>query len=179
MLSLEGSTERHLIVPAAPQEVAAFFSQNEALLRQLVGTERVIALGGNRYRIETRRFEALGLAVTPCFDVRFEDLPDRTLMRSEACRPLSSSHLDLAMEAEFQGEARFTPHDEGTLLECRTEAQVRLQPPRALRLTPTFVLRGLGNALLNTAMEALSSRFVPLFAEEFGRWLSQSRRATL
>lgn len=175
MLELEGFTERSTVLPASPEEVARYFSGNETLLKQLVGSERVQRLAPQRYQVSVGRFEALGLVVDPHFEVVFEDLPGLTRMNSAACRIVTSNHLDLELAAGFSGEARFEPHPEGCLLTSWSATRVEfLRLPSLLRGMPPSLVQRVGNAVIAKALEAMSARFVPLIRADFERWKSHS-----
>lgn len=175
MIELEGYTQRSIVLNAAPEEVARYFSGNEGLLRQLVGPERVERLAHQRYRVSVGRFEVLGLVIDPHFDVAFEDLPGLTRMTSTSCRVITSEHLDLELAAGFSGEARFDPHPEGCLLTSWSAARVDvLRLPGILSHLPPGLVQRIGNAVIHKALDATSARFVPLIREDFERWRSRS-----
>lgn len=169
-LELEAYTERTVSLPAPPTDVARYFAQNESLLSELVGQEHVTSLGGGRYRVATRGFSALGLTVTPAFEVEFVDHPGVTHMASKECHLLESSALDLDLEARFEGEAQFHPAPDGTSLFCWTHAHARITVPGFLRWMPKAAVQGALQTLMKGAMEATSSRFVPLIQKDFERW---------
>lgn len=174
-VELEAYTERTVSLPAPPELVARYFAQNEALLSDLVGKEHVTALGDGRYRVATRAFSALGLAVTPSFEVAFVDHPGVTHMASQECRLVSSSAMDLDLEARFEGEAQFHPAPEGTRLFCWTQAHARLKLPGLVAWMPRPVVQAALQSLMRGAMEATSSRFVPLIQKDFERWRTQAQ----
>lgn len=175
MLELEGFTQRSTLLPASPEEVARYFSGNDALLTQLVGSDRVTRLEPQRYHVSVGRFEALGLVVDPHFEVVFEDLPGLTRMDSTSCRIVTSEQLDLDMAAGFSGEARFDPHPDGCLLTSWSAARVEIRRlPVLLRSLPPALVQSVGNTVIRKAMEAMSARFVPLIREDFERWRSRS-----
>ncbi|HEY9854090.1 MAG TPA: DUF1997 domain-containing protein [Stenomitos sp.] len=169
-IELDAYTERTVILPAPPELVGRYFAQNEDLLSDLVGKEHVTALGAGRYRVATRGFSALGLTVTPAFEVEFVDHPGVTHMASQECRLLESNAMDVDLEASFEGEAQFHPAPEGTSLFCWTQAHARIKLPAFLRWMPRPVVQGALQALMKGAMEATSSRFVPLIQKDFERW---------
>lgn len=172
-VELEAYTERSVRLLAAPEVVARYFAQNEQLLAKLVGPERVERLGPGLYRVATRGFRALGLSVTPAFEVAFVDYPEVTHMASKACHLLSSSSYDLDLEARFEGEAQFHHDPDGTALFCWTETHARIRLPQILRLSPVGVVKGVLESLMKGALEALSSRFVPVIQEDFAAWQRQ------
>ncbi|HEY9900214.1 MAG TPA: DUF1997 domain-containing protein [Pantanalinema sp.] len=173
-VELDAYTERTVTLSAAPCEVARYFSANEALLGKLIGPERVTCQGPGLYRVATRGFSALGLSVTPCFDVAFTDRPGVTHMQSKGCHLVSSSDLDLT--AGFEGEAQFLGLGDETTLFCWTQAEARLRLPRALGLLPHGVVHGALQALMQHTLDALSARFVPLIREDFAAWQAEERR---
>jgi hypothetical protein len=175
MIQLEGFTQRSTVLAASPEEVARYFSGNESLLKQLVGSDRVERLAHQRYRVSVGRFEALGLVIDPHFEVVFEDLPSLTRMESTSCRVVTSDHLDLELAAGFSGEAHFEAHPEGCLLTSWSAARVELiRLPSLLRGLPPGMIQKIGNAVIHKALEATSARFVPLLREDFERWRSAS-----
>lgn len=173
-LELEAYTERTVTLAAEPETVARYFAQNEDLLGELVGQEHVVRLGPGRYRVATRGFSALGLTVTPAFEVEFVDLPGVTHMASQACHLLSSNALDLDLEARFEGEAQFHPCPEGTSLFCWTHAHARVRLPGLLAWMPRSVVQGALQGLMRSALDATSARFVPLIQRDFERWRRQA-----
>lgn len=175
MIQLEGFTERSTILAADPDDVARYFSGNELLLKQLVGAERVERLAHQRYLVSVGRFEALGLVIDPHFEVVFTDLPGVTRMDSTSCRVVTSETIDLELAAGFSGEARFDPHEDGCLLTSWSAVRVDLlRLPGLLRSVPAGMVQSIGNAVIHKALEATSSRFVPLIREDFERWRSRS-----
>lgn len=175
MIELEGFTQRSTVLAASPEEVARYFSGNELLLKQLVGADRVDRLAHQRYLVSVGRFEALGLVIDPHFEVIFEDLPGVTRMDSTSCRVVTSEHLDLELAAGFSGEARFDPHPDGCLLTSWSAARVQLiRLPGLLRGLPAGMIQKVGNAVILKALEATSSRFVPLIRDDFERWRAQT-----
>lgn len=169
-IELEAYTERTVPLPAPPEQVARYFTQNENLLGELVGHEHVEPLGAGRYRVATRGFSALGLAVTPAFEVKFVDHPGVTHMASQACHLIESSALDLGLEARFEGEAQFHPAPDGTALFCWTHAHARVRVPAFIAWMPRAMVQGALQSLMKSALEATSARFVPLIQKDFERW---------
>lgn len=177
-LELEAYTERTVHLPAPPDTVARYFAQNEDLLAELVGPEHVTPLGAGRYRVATRGFSALGLTVTPAFEVEFVDHPGVTHMASKACHLLESGALDL--EARFEGEAQFHPApDAGTALFCWTHAHARVTVPGLVAWMPRAAVHGALQAIMKGALEATSSRFVPVIQKDFERWRAASSESGL
>ncbi|MNY19044.1 hypothetical protein D3C86_1524590 [compost metagenome] len=172
-VTLDAYTERTVTLAGTPEEVARYFSANEALLGKLIGHERVSCQGPGLYRIATRGFSALGLSVTPCFDVAFTDRPGVTHMQSQGCHLLSGSELDLS--ASFEGEAQFLAEGGGTNLFCWTQAEAALRLPRAMGLLPHGVVKGALQSLMQHTLDALSARFVPLIREDFAAWQAAAR----
>lgn len=173
-VELDAYTERSVTLEGTPEEVSRYFSANEELLGKLLGPERVTRLAPDLYRVATRGFSALGLCVTPSFDVAFTDSPGVTHMQSQGCHLVSGSDLDLS--AGFEGEAQFLAADAGTTLFCWTQAQARLHLPRALGLLPEGMVKGALQALMQHTLDALSARFVPLIREDFAAWQAEQRR---
>jgi len=173
-LELDAYTERTVSLPAPPEVVARYFAQNEDLLSDLVGKEHVTNLGGGRFRVATRSFSALGLTVTPAFEVEFVDHPGVTHMASQECQLIGSNAMDLDLEARFEGEAQFHPAPDGTSLFCWTQAHARIKLPGFLAWMPRPVVHAALQSLMKGAMEATSSRFVPLIQKDFERWRSRT-----
>lgn len=171
---LDAYTERTVTLEAPPEDVARYFSANEELLGKLLGPERVTRLAPDLYRVATRGFSALGLSVTPCFDVAFTDSSGVTHMQSQGCHLVCGSDLDLS--AGFEGEAQFLRQGEGTTLFCWTQAQAQIRLPRALKLLPEAMVKGALQALMQHALDAVSARFAPLIREDFVAWLAEQRR---
>lgn len=178
-IELEAYTERTVPLPAPPEVVARYFAQNEELLGELIGKEHVTALGAGRYRVATRGFSALGLAVTPAFEVEFVDHPGVTHMASKECHLLSSSAMDLDLEARFEGEAQFHPAPGGTALFCWTHAHARVTVPGLVAWMPRAAVHGALQALMKGALEATSSRFVPVIQKDFERWRAATSESGL
>lgn len=174
MIDLEGYTQRSILLDASPEEVARYFSANEDLLKQLVGADRVTRLAHQRYHVAVGRFEALGLVVDPHFEVVFTDLPGLTRMESTSCRIVTSEQLDLDLAAGFSGEASFAPHPEGCMLTSWSAAKVEIiRLPALLRGLPPTLIRRVGSAVIEKALDAMSARFVPLIRDDFERWRSR------
>jgi hypothetical protein len=167
-LSLSAYTERTVPMNGDPETVARYFSQNESLLAQLVGPDRVDRLGEGLFRVHTRGFAALGLEVTPSFDVAFTDLPGVIRMASQRCHLLHGEQFDL--EASFEGEAQFHPAAHGTALFCWTEARAELDLPPWLSFAPRSLVTSTLEAIMHGALEAMSGRFVPLIQRDFAAW---------
>lgn len=178
-IELEAYTERTVGLSAPPDAVARYFAQNEDLLGELVGKEHVTPLGNGRYRVATRGFSALGLTVTPAFEVAFVDHPGVTHMASQACHLVSSNALDLDLEARFEGEAQFHPAPEGTALFCWTHAHARVRLPGFLAWMPRSVVQAALQGLMKSALDATSARFVPLIQKDFERWRSETPESGL
>lgn len=172
-MQLLAHTARSIVVHAAPEVVAAYFSRNEALLERLVGPGRVQRISDGLYRVSLCSFEALGLAVRPVLDVRFTDTPTRTLMQAERVRALDGP-AGLALDAEFSGEARFDPHPEGCAIRCEASALLEIGLPLPFSALPERLLEAAATAVLARAMETTAARFERLIRGDFA---SAGRRA--
>lgn len=172
-LSLEAFTERVVPLAAPPDRVRAYYQGNEDLFAQLVGREHLLRLDDRRYRVQTRGFAALGLEVKPSFEVCFRDFEDRTTMDCQDFHFAHTSQGDLELSAQFEGAALFEPDEAGTALRCWTHAQALLRLPGAWRLVPRGVIEGVLQAMMQTALEAVTNRFVPLIQRDFAAWLRQ------
>lgn len=175
LVELTAYTERTVGLNAPPDVVARYFSQNEELLAQLVGPERVQRLEPGLYHVETRGFSALGIDVTPSFEVAFADRPGVTHMASRQCHLLHANAFEFDLSASFEGEAQFHPAPDGTELFCWTHAVARLHLPPWLSLAPRTLVKSTLEALMHGALETMSGRFVPLILEDFERWSARER----
>lgn len=167
-VELEAYTERTVPLPAPPETVASYFSENELLLSLLVGHERVKKLAKGHYRVETRGFHAMGFSLTPSFDVTFEDFLDRTEMSSRDCQLMHASAFDLDLSAHFKGEAQFHPSEAGTELFCWTQAWATVHLPLP-RIFPQGPIKSVLEAIMQGTLDTLSARFVPLIQSDFER----------
>jgi hypothetical protein len=173
VLNLGGRTAIAFELAHPPEVAFRYFAQNEDLLKQFLGRDRVEALGDGVYRVRLNRHGALGLTLQPSFDVAFiEHPPDRVEMRSLRASLVESSHGDAGFDATFEGEARFTPCPAGTAMACTAGMQVTLTLPAVLAWMPAGPLEAMGNGLINTAMSALAHRLVPLMQKDIQRWVA-------
>ena len=170
-LRLGGRTEQRIALPYPPEVAFRYFAQNEELLRQFLGEDRVEGLGGGVYRVRLNPHGALGLTLRPTFDVQFiEHEPDRVEMTSLRASLAETTHLDAGFDARFTGEARFQPAPGGCRMDCWAEMAVELALPGALAWMPAAPLEAVGNGIIHTAMSTLASRLAPVLQHGIRRW---------
>lgn len=173
-LNLHGHVEQRFTLEQPPDVAFRYFANNEDLLRQFLGHDRVESLGGGVYRVRLNPHGALGLTLRPSFDVLFDAKPpDRVEMRSLAARLAESSHADAGFEASFTGEARFLPDGAGTAVTCWARMEVTLGLPAVLAWMPTEPLQAIGNGIIHPAMAALAHRLVPIMQRDIHRWAAE------
>lgn len=174
-LNLGSRTEQRIAV-GFPAEVAfRYFAQNEALLKQFLGADRVERLEPGVFRVKLNPHGALGLTLRPTFDVRFtEHPPDRVAMRSLRASLAETTHADTDFEATFTGEAHFEPAASGCTLNCWADMRVVLGLPAVLAWMPTGPLEVLGNGIIHAAMHGLASRLGPVLDADIRRWAASS-----
>ena len=170
-LDLGGHTAQAFVLEQPPELAYRYFANNEALLKQFLGEDRVAYLGDGVYRVALNPHGALGLTLRPSFDVAFiEHPPDRVEMRSLRAQLLEASHLDAVFEARFEGEARFEPHPHGTRVACWAHMHVTIGLPPAFTWMPTRPLQALGNGIIQAAMGTLAKQLVPIMQRDIRGW---------
>lgn len=173
-LRLGGRTEQRIVVDFPPDVAFRYFAQNEELLRQFLGEDRVEALGDGVYRVRLNPHGALGLTLRPTFDVQFvEHPPDRVEMKSLRASLAESTHHDAGFDARFTGEALFHPHPAGCRMDCWAEMAVELALPGALAWMPAAPLEAVGNGIVHTAMNTLAGRLAPVLQHGLRRWAAR------
>lgn len=171
VLRLGGRTDQRIVVEYPPETAFSFFAQNEELLRQFLGEDRVELLGDGVYRVRLNPHGALGLTLRPTFDVQFiEHPPGRVEMKSLRASLAESTHLDAGFDARFTGEATFHPHPAGSRMDCWAEMAVDLTLPAALAWMPAPPLEAVGNGIIHTAMHTLAGRLAPVLQHGIRRW---------
>lgn len=170
-LKLSGAVEEAFTLAPAPEVCFRYFAQNEDLLKQFLGDDRVERLEAGVYRVKLNPHGALGLTLQPSFDVAFiEHPPAKVEMRSRGARLESASH-QTEFDAQFTGEARFESHPDGTLVVCWSRMEVELALPDFLAWMPTGPLEAIGNGIIEPAMRTLARRLVPIMRRDIQRWL--------
>lgn len=173
-LRLGGRTEQQILVDHPPELAFRYFAQNEELLRQFLGHDRVEGLGDGVYRVRLNPHGALGLTLRPTFDVQFvEHPPDRVEMRSLRASLAETTHDDAGFDARFTGEARFGPHPRGCRIDCWSEMAVDLTLPAMLAWMPAPPLEAIGNGIIQTAMHTLAGRLAPVLQQDIRRWVAR------
>jgi hypothetical protein len=156
-----------------PAVAFRYFAQNEELLKQFLGGDRVQALGNGVYRVKLNPHGALGLTLQPSFDVQFtEHAPNRVEMRSLGARLVEASHDDTGFQADFEGEALFLNDPVGCRVNCWARMRVDLALPAFLAWMPVGPLEAIGNGIIGPAMQALAQRLVPLMQRDIHRWVA-------
>lgn len=173
-LQLGGKVNQTFDLPDAPEVAYRYFANNEELLKQFLGQDRVAQLEYGVYRVKLNPHGALGLTLQPSFDVAFiEHPPDRVEMKSLRASLVESSHGDAGFDAHFEGEALFSPSGDGTRVACAASMQVRLTLPAVLAWMPARPLEAIGNGIIQAAMQTLSLQLVPIMQRDIRRWVAR------
>lgn len=171
-MRLGAEVARSFALPDHSAEQAfAHFRGNEALLRELLGHDRVAVLRPDVYRVLLNPKGAMGLMLRPSFDVAFEaEAPGRILMRCLDARLDESTHPISGFEAGFAGEAQFSPLDEGgAWVSCHAHMHVGFDLPPPFAWMPQGPLEALGEGVLRAAMGALAGRLPRILAASLAR----------
>lgn len=175
-MRLDAQVARSFRLPHPPDLAYQHFQGNEALLRELLGQDRVSLLGPNTYRVALRPKGAMGLMLRPSFDVAFEaHPPNRIVMRCLGARLDEATHPISGFEAGFCGETTFSPHAEGgAWVHCQADMNVAFDLPPPFAWMPPGPLEALGESVLRAAMGALAGRLPRLLAASLAKDASLS-----
>jgi hypothetical protein len=170
MLELAANVVREVCLPEPPDRVAGFLRHNEALLRRILGENRVLQLSPAAYRLVLGRYGALGFSLKPALDMLFERVDTMLRMTSVGCHFLDASHRDFAMDAAVRARAVLQTIPEGTRALIEASARVTLEVPGFLALVPGPILEGAGNAVIGGAMRGFADRIIPIVRSELAAW---------
>lgn len=171
-MRLRAEVARAFALPEHSAEQAfAHFRGNEALLRELLGHDRVSVLRPDVYRVLLNPKGAMGLMLRPSFDVAFEaEAPGRILMRCLDARLDEATHPISGFEAGFSGEALFSPLAAGgAWVACQAQMHVAFDLPPPFAWMPQAPLEALGEGVLRAAMGALAGRLPRILAGSMAR----------
>ena len=155
-----------LAVPGSSENLSAYLRQEERVVRILLGSDALQALGPARYRYTLPRFKVFQLQVQPIVDLRTTLLPQRLVIRSCQCR-LNSTALaanDFQLQLESWLEAR------GEQVEGDASLVIQVNRPALLRLIPKAVLEGAGVRVLAGVLGGIKSRIGQEFLQDFQAW---------
>lgn len=154
----------------SPEAVHKHFYGNQALLEGLLGSERVRALGQERYEVTLAPKGAMGLSLRPRFVVAFEALGPQSIgMRCLDAQLAEASHQVADFEASFDGEASFAPsRDGGCWMTCRARLSVGLALPPPFCWMPEGPLVAVGEGVLRAGMGALAGRLPRILLHSMG-----------
>ncbi|MEB3197100.1 MAG: DUF1997 domain-containing protein [Candidatus Sericytochromatia bacterium] len=172
-IEMEAHVQHEIALPCSPEVAFRYFADNDDLLRDFLGRDRVERLTCGAYRVSLAPHGALGFSLSPRFDVAFQNHPpDRIAMHSQEAVLLDASHHGSQFDAGFTGEAQFLPASQGCVVACQASMRVSLGIPAwAALLIPPQALQRAGSGIMKTAMHALAGRLGPLLR----RGLASSR----
>ncbi|XGV87055.1 MAG: DUF1997 domain-containing protein [Limnothrix sp. BL-A-16] len=167
-------------VPPMRRSIAEYLRQPHRVALAVAQPGRVVALGGDRYRLSVQPLTFAHLQFQPVVDLRvWTDEAGVVRMRSVGCELVGLKELGNGLSLELVGQVRAISTSAGDRLKGVVDLKVRVKLPPPVDRLPATTVQSTGQLLLAQVLASMKQRLVEQLSADYRRWATESTSVSL